>query len=89
MYEFISKRPERAKRLMGTMAMSLSGPRYNLDHIVDNGPWVKLQQGALVVDVGGSYGDAMIALVRRLLNLRFVVQDLPSTIEAHQHWKQT
>ena len=88
MYEFISKRPDRAKRLMGTMAMSLSGPAYKLDHIVNNGPWAKLPEGALIVDVGGSHGDAMIAIAKKFSHLRFVVQDLPSTIEAHPTLKE-
>lgn len=83
MYDVISKSPEKAKRLMGTMAMSLSAPGYKLDYLVDNGPWAELLPNALVVDVGGSHGDAMIAVAKKFEQLRFIVQDLPSTVEAH------
>jgi hypothetical protein len=82
MYEILSKSPERAKRFMGTMAMSLSGPGFKVEHIVENGPWDKLPEGALIVDVGGSHGEVMIALAKKFPNFRLVVQDLPSTIEA-------
>lgn len=40
--------------------------------------------GALFVDVGGNHGYGALAIAKATKNLRFVVEDLPSTIERAQ-----
>ena len=82
MYQYLAMHPERAKRFAGGMSMSLTGRGFEMEHIVKNGPWASLEAQALVVDVGGSHGDAMIAIAKQFPSLRFLVQDLPSTIES-------
>ena len=82
MYHYSATHPEKAKRFAGGMSLSLTGQGYEMEHIVENGPWASIGPQGLVVDVGGSHGDAMIAIAERFPSLRFVVQDLPSTIEA-------
>ena len=49
-------------------------------------PWGSLGD-TTVVDVGGGVGSMCVDLARKFPNLRFVVQDLPATIEkAHSIW---
>ena len=83
MYLFLGKHPERAKRFAGAMSLSISGEGYEHDHIVRNGPWPSIPADGVVVDIGGSHGDVMIAIAKAFPSLKFVVQDLPSTIDAH------
>jgi hypothetical protein len=54
---------------------------YELDHLVKHNIWSTLGNG-LVVDLGGSHGDAMIALAMKYPSLKFVVQDLSRTIKS-------
>ncbi|OCL05432.1 S-adenosyl-L-methionine-dependent methyltransferase [Glonium stellatum] len=51
-----------------------------LTHLVDGFDWGGLDEGAQVVDVGGSTGQASIALAAAYPGLHFTVQDLPETI---------
>ncbi|EPE27494.1 S-adenosyl-L-methionine-dependent methyltransferase [Glarea lozoyensis ATCC 20868] len=77
----LGKDPKRAARFgEGMSAFNTSGG-YELDHLVNHKIWSTLGYG-LVVDLGGSHGDAMIALAMKYPSLKFVVQDLPRTIES-------
>lgn len=80
MYLEIAKYPDRAKRFSGAMSTYSTGKGYELSHIVDGYPWANVQ--GTVVDVGGSRGDASIAVARDFPKLNFVVQDLPEAINA-------
>lgn len=83
MYQYLGKHPDKAKRFAAAMSVSITGDGYELEHIVKNGPWASIGAGGVVVDVGGSHGDAMIPIAKAFPTLRFVIQDLPSTIEGH------
>ena len=80
----MGKDPARAKRFSNAMAFRLTGPTLKLNFLVDHGPWELLPAGGTVVDIGGSHGEAVLAIARKFPSLHFVVQDLPSTIAARR-----
>ena len=88
-YTFLGKHPEKAKRFAGAMSLHLTGEGMELFHLVDNGLWTLLPPGALVVDIGGSHGECAVALAEKYLSLRFVVQDLPLTIQGRSPLPET
>lgn len=60
-----------------------SGPTYGLDPIVNNDLlWITnhAEPTVVVVDIGGSTGETMIALTTKLPQITAVVQDLPNPI---------
>ncbi|MCJ1311798.1 hypothetical protein MMC25_005471 [Agyrium rufum] len=83
MYTFLGKHPEKAMRFAGAMSLHVTNEGMELSHIIDNGPWASLPTDGLVVDIGGSHGDCMIAVADKFPFLRFIVQDLPATIQGH------
>ena len=44
-------------------------------------PWASLVPGALIVDVGGGVGGAMMSLFKVFPHLRFAVQDTTKMVE--------
>lgn len=81
-YGLLAKAPERARRFAATMSLFQKGDSFSLRHLVDGFPWADLPEGARVVDLGGSTGNAAIAVASRFPQLKFTVQDLSSTIAA-------
>ena len=65
------------------MSLAVTGEGIELSYIVDNGPWASLPPNGLVVDVGGSHGNCMVAIAKKYPSLRFIVQDLLSVIQGH------
>jgi len=63
------------------MSIFASRVGYEAQHLVDYSLWSSIPEG-LVVDLGGSHGDFMIAVAKKHTSLKFVVQDLPGTIES-------
>jgi len=53
--------------------------RLRIGHLVDGFDWTGMGE-ALIIDVGGSNGQAAATLATAFPNLRFIVQDLPETI---------
>ncbi|TVY81049.1 O-methyltransferase gsfB, partial [Lachnellula suecica] len=80
-YMVFKKDQKRAARFGEGMSAFATGPGYEAQHVVDYKIWSSLGRG-LVVDVGGSHGDFMIAVAAKYPFLKFVVQDLPSTVES-------
>lgn len=69
--------PEVFAAYMRAMGRSEGG---NLKHLVNGFDWQSLGKDAVIVDVGGSTGQASIALAEAFPNLRFVVQDIPEVV---------
>ena len=43
--------------------------------------WVGLEEGSLIVDVGGGIGSTSMTLARAFPHLRFCIQDRPRTVK--------
>ncbi|KJZ75927.1 hypothetical protein HIM_04751 [Hirsutella minnesotensis 3608] len=83
MFETFLKDPARAKRMGGAMASLTGGEGYEITYFADNYDLSAIDniQGTLV-DVGGSHGFVCIELAKKWKKMKFVVQDLSSTIES-------
>jgi hypothetical protein len=84
MFDFLAANPERAARFAAGMRLYAVRPELNVRHLVDAWPWGELHDGATVIDVGGSHGEAAIALARAFPSLKLVVQDIdgPTILDA-------
>ena len=63
------------------MAGYTTGPGFSSEHLVDNIEWESIGSG-VVVDLGGSHGEMMIAVARKFPTLNFVIQDLPLVLDS-------
>lgn len=83
MFATIGKEPQRARRFGGAMASLTGGEGYEVHHFVDNYDLSDVnERGGTFVDIGGSHGFVSVALAEKWKNIKFVVQDLPKTIES-------
>ncbi|KZO90320.1 S-adenosyl-L-methionine-dependent methyltransferase [Calocera viscosa TUFC12733] len=72
---------ERFGRAMMGVGMSEVGP------FLSNFPWDTLPEGTTICDVGGGIGTISMALAARFPQLRFVLQEMPGTLEqARRVW---
>ncbi|KAI1505341.1 hypothetical protein F5X99DRAFT_405240 [Biscogniauxia marginata] len=76
MFGFLGAHPERAARFAAGMRLYAARPDLDVRHLVDGWAWGSLPRGATVVDVGGSHGEAALALARAFPSLSLVVQDI-------------
>ncbi|KAB5560046.1 O-methyltransferase-domain-containing protein [Coniochaeta sp. 2T2.1] len=83
MFVTFGKDPVRAKRMGRAMASLTGGEGYETKYVVEGGyDFTEIdRRGGTFVDVGGSHGFACVEVGRRYRNMRFVVQDLPKTVE--------
>ena len=50
--------------------------------LITNYPWDSVGSGVgTIIDVGGSHGAVMLSIASRFPSLKYIVQDLPDTIE--------
>ncbi|KAG5984383.1 Alpha-1,3-mannosyltransferase cmt1 [Claviceps pusilla] len=83
MFVTFGKDPARAKRMGGAMASLTGGEGYEMSHFVDNYDLSDVDgSGGTFVDIGGSHGFMSIALAKKWKNIKFVVQDLPKTVDS-------
>ena len=83
MYQFISDKPERVRRFGQSMKFLTKGGACDIAHLTSNYDWTALDKpGSVLVDVGGGHGAVMQHLADSTKNIRFIVQDLPSTVES-------
>ncbi|KAI1360047.1 S-adenosyl-L-methionine-dependent methyltransferase [Xylaria arbuscula] len=76
MFDILASEPERAARFAAGMRLYASRLDLDVHYLVDAWPWGELQEGATVIDVGGSHGEAAIALARTYPSFKFIVQDI-------------
>ncbi|PNY25089.1 Sterigmatocystin 8-O-methyltransferase [Tolypocladium capitatum] len=83
MFVTFGKDPERARRMGGAMASLTGGEGFEVKYLVDGYDLsaVDEMEGTLV-DVGGSHGFVCVDLAKRWKRMRFIVQDLPKTLES-------
>ncbi|KAK2608453.1 Alpha-1,3-mannosyltransferase cmt1 [Conoideocrella luteorostrata] len=83
MFVTFGKDPARAKRMGGAMASLTGGEGYELSHFVDTYDFSEVdQQGGTLVDIGGSHGFVCVDLARKWKHMKFIVQDLPKTVNS-------
>lgn len=69
--DHIAKDPEQARRFASNMTMYQKHDAFNLRHLVEGYPWADLPDGAMVVDLGGSRGEAAVAVATQFSCLLF------------------
>ena len=81
LFEELAKFPDRAERFAGAMSFRVTAVSKSdeVSHLLDAYPWNELGV-CTIVDVGGSRGQASIALAQRFPDLKCIVQDLPGII---------
>lgn len=80
-FDHLSLNPANTAEFAGYMRNVTTSEGVDVKHLVNGYPWKDLGSG-LVVDVGGSTGNAAIALARSYPDLTFIVQDLPDNANA-------
>ena len=81
-YEFLGQYPERARRFGAGMRFFTKDESWNSEHLVTGFDWPSIDQpGATVVDMGGGYGSVSQVLAKETKHIKFVVFDLPGTVE--------
>ena len=81
-YQFLGQNPERARRFGAGMRFFTKDEGWNLKHLVAGFNWASIDRpGATVVDMGGGQGGVSQVLAKATKNVKFVVFDLPGTVE--------
>lgn len=84
-FDHLSRHPDKMAEFSAYMRNVRSSDTVALRHLTAGFAWDGVRQDGIVVDVGGSAGDAAIALVEAFPHLKLVVQDLPANVE--NGWK--
>ncbi|CAJ2504087.1 Uu.00g114810.m01.CDS01 [Anthostomella pinea] len=83
MFVTFGRDPARAKRMGQAMSSLTGGEGYEISYLVEGCDLSEADaRGGTFVDVGGSHGFVCVDLALKHRNLRFVVQDLPQTVES-------
>lgn len=83
MFVTFGKNPKAAKRMGAAMASLTGGEGYEVKHFVDNYDLSKIDKSnGTFVDIGGSHGFVSVDLAKKWKNMKFIVQDLPKTVES-------
>ncbi|EGX95068.1 O-methyltransferase, putative [Cordyceps militaris CM01] len=83
MFVTFGKNPKAAKRMGAAMASLTGGEGYEVHHFVDNYDLADIDQNnGTFVDIGGSHGFVCVDLAKKWKNIKFIVQDLPKTVES-------
>lgn len=83
MFATFGRDAARASRMGRAMVSLTGGEGYEVDYFVNACDLsAEDARGATFVDVGGSHGFVCVDLARRWKGMRFVVQDLPKTVDS-------
>ncbi|KAL8951978.1 MAG: hypothetical protein Q9222_002070 [Ikaeria aurantiellina] len=80
-FDHIKQDKELTRQFASYMKNVTSGKGTSIQHLISGYDWASLGN-VTVVDLGGSNGHASIALAEAYPDLKFIVQDLPDTIES-------
>ncbi|KAI0041965.1 S-adenosyl-L-methionine-dependent methyltransferase [Auriscalpium vulgare] len=73
-----------------TACMKGSGDRYPPSIFINGYDWKSLDEGSVVVDIGGGLGGLTLVLAREFPHLKYVVEDLaPVIVDAGKFWSDT
>ncbi|KAJ2895437.1 hypothetical protein MKZ38_006582 [Zalerion maritima] len=76
LYDVLGRDAEMQRAFQAAVEATGTSEGYDIAFTVDGYPWDKLGEGT-VVDLGGSQGQASVAIASSFPSLKFVVQDLP------------
>lgn len=83
MFVTIGKDAKRAQRMALAMGSLTGGEGYELSYLSEGCDLTDVDaRGGTLVDVGGSHGFVSAHLAKQYTNIKFIVQDLPKTIES-------
>jgi hypothetical protein len=83
MFVTFGKDPVRAKRMGGAMVSLTGGEGYEVAHLVNNYDFSGVDgNSGVFVDIGGSHGFVCVDLGKKYKKMKFVVQDLPKTVDS-------
>lgn len=74
-FDHLNTMPDRTRQFANYMKQVTNSETMSIEHLLNGYDWASLGE-AIVVDVGGSTGNACISLGQRFPDLRFIVQDL-------------
>ncbi len=81
-YQFLGQNPERACRFGAGMRFFTKDEGWNVKHLVAGFDWASIDHpGGTVIDMGGGQGSVSQVLAKATKNIKFVVFDLPGTVE--------
>lgn len=80
-FDHLSRNPDKMADFSAYMRNVRSSDTVALRHLTAGFAWDGICEAAVVVDVGGSTGDAAIALAEAFPHLKLVVQDLPANVD--------
>ncbi|KAF2087434.1 S-adenosyl-L-methionine-dependent methyltransferase [Saccharata proteae CBS 121410] len=80
LFEWWTEHPEKGARFATSLKGMAQDEVYSFQHMADGFDWQSLGN-ALVVDIGGSAGQAAITLTKSFPNLKCIVQDLSEIVE--------
>ena len=80
-FDHLSRNPDKMADFSAYMRNVRSSDTVALRHLTAGFAWDGIREAGVVVDVGGSTGDAAIALAEAFPHLKLVVQDLPANVE--------
>ncbi|OBR10554.1 O-methyltransferase [Colletotrichum higginsianum IMI 349063] len=83
-FDHIRKNPDLTAVFSSYMRSVTASRPWSLAHAVECFDWASLPEGAKVVDVGGSHGQLAVEIASKFPHLKFIVQDLPETVETAQ-----
>ncbi|KAI9728204.1 MAG: hypothetical protein M1828_004665 [Chrysothrix sp. TS-e1954] len=86
MWKYHTMYPHLGERAGRAMAMFTKGFNHDLTALTNGYDWssISAQQG-LVVDLGGAYGEAAVALTRKYPGLQCMVQEIPEIVAKAKH----
>lgn len=83
MFATFGKDPARAKRMGQAMVSLTGGEGYEVSHFVDNYDFSEInEKEGTFVDIGGSHGFVCVELGKKWDKMKFIVQDLPKTVDS-------
>ncbi|KAH8714850.1 S-adenosyl-L-methionine-dependent methyltransferase [Phaeosphaeriaceae sp. PMI808] len=80
-FDHLSRNPDKMAEFSAYMRNARSSDTMALRHLTASFAWEGIREDGVVVDIGGSTGDAAIALVEAFPHLKLVVQDLPANVD--------
>ena len=82
MFQVFSAEPTRGQKFARMMSFMGETDGFDPEILVNGYPWASVGSGrGTIVDVGGSHGMVMLSVAYRFPSLRYIIQDLPATIE--------